>query len=235
MNTTHTPTTAQKTALHIVDLGLMEYQAAWDRQLFWHQQVLEKKHPAGVLLLVEHPPVITISRRPGSRDHLLADMELLKTRGVDLIQTDRGGDITFHGPGQLVAYPILPLNDYQMGLHEYMRFLEQVVIDTLGHFGIAGLREKGATGVWVDSRRPGAMGRAKIGALGVKLRKWVSLHGLALNVTTDLSYFDLINPCGLGRPVTSLAAELGENCPSMEQVKITFSCAFGTQLGIIRL
>ncbi|HMD53231.1 MAG TPA: lipoyl(octanoyl) transferase LipB, partial [Phycisphaerae bacterium] len=180
---------------------------------------LENKYPAGVLLFVEHPPVITIGRRPGSEVHLLADAELLKTRGVSLIQSDRGGDVTFHGPGQLVAYPILPLNDYHMGLHDYMRFLEQSVIDGLYDFGIRGHREEGATGVWVDSHRDGLERRAKICAFGVKLRKWISLHGLALNVTTDLSFFDLINPCGLGRPVTSLAIELGEKCPAMPEVK----------------
>jgi len=223
---------APKTALHVLDLGTMEYKAAWDQQLFWHQQVLENKYPAGVLLLVEHPPVITIGRRPGSEVHLLADAQTLLARGVSLVQSDRGGDITFHGPGQLTAYPILPLNAYHMGLHDYMRFLEQVVIDAVYDFGIRGHREKNTTGVWVDSRRNGLERRAKICAFGVKLRKWISLHGLALNVTTDLSFFDLINPCGLGRPVTSLAQELGEKCPDMPSVKNALISAISSKLSL---
>ncbi len=206
--------------LTVVDLGLMEYRAAWDTQLYWHDQVRMEQYPEGVLLLVEHPPVITIGRHPGAEKHLLADTAALAQKGVAVEATDRGGDITFHGPGQLVMYPIIPLNAYNLGLHDYMRILESAVIQTLTRFNLRGRREEGATGVWLPSTRGGVDGMAKVCAIGVKLRRWISLHGLALNVTTDLAYFDLINPCGLGRPMTSLATELGASCPDIKAVKM---------------
>ena len=154
----------------------------------------------------------------GSDDQLAA-------AGVQLAQTNRGGDITFHGPGQLVAYPILDLNGLRLRIHGYMRFLEQIVIDTLAGFGIEGRRDECATGVWVpphtesqaSSLKPQAQ---KICAMGVRVSRWVSMHGLALNVTTDLNHFNLIVPCGLvGRTVTSMHRELAEDCPSMDEVK----------------
>ena len=203
--------------LPVFDGGLVEYEAALEWQLDLHARVLQGQYPHGAMLLLEHPAVITIGRHPGAERHLLAASELLAARGVAVRDTDRGGDITFHGPGQLVAYPIIPLNVYGMGLHDYMRFLEQVVIDLLASFNVQGHRLEGATGVWVEGADRTA--RAKICAMGVKLRRWVSFHGLALNVTTDLSYFDLINPCGLGLPVTSLAKELGSACPEISLVK----------------
>jgi lipoyl(octanoyl) transferase len=166
----------------------------------------------GRVLLVEHGPVITVGRREAGFANLLASREALAARGVDLVHTDRGGDITYHGPGQLVAYPILDLNVLNLGLHDYMRLLENAVITTLARFGVAGTRDPAAPGVWVDG--------SKVCAMGVRVRKWVSMHGLALNVTTDLSHFDLIVPCGLaGRGVTSLRRLLGEACPPMEEVK----------------
>jgi lipoyl(octanoyl) transferase len=141
-------------------------------------------------------------------------------------ETDRGGDITYHGPGQLVAYPILDLNAFGLRLHSYMRFLEDVVIATIAGFGITGVRDPGATGVWVAPERGGAEASApggaarKICAMGVRVSRWVSMHGLALNVTTNLAHFDLIVPCGLaGRAVTSMERELGAACPSMDEVK----------------
>jgi lipoyl(octanoyl) transferase len=195
-------------ALHIVDAGVMAYGAAWDMQLALHEQVLTGKYPRGALMLVEHPPVITIGRHPGAEKHLIAPAGLLKLRGVEVVETDRGGDITFHGPGQLVGYPIIPLNTYNLNIRTYMRLLEQVVIGVLAGWGLVGERSEGATGVWVRETRNGgvkAVGEsAKICAMGIKVRRWVTFHGIALNVTTDLSYFELINPCGLGRPVTSL-------------------------------
>ncbi len=167
----------------------------------------------GYLLLVEHdPPVITVSRRAGAREHLVATDTQLAAAGVEVAETDRGGDITYHGPGQLVVYPILDLNMLGLRLHGYMRFLEQLVLDTLAAWGIEGRRDETATGVWV--------GDSKICAMGVRLSRWVSMHGLALNVTTNLEHFDLIVPCGLtGRTVTSLHQELGEACPPIAQVK----------------
>jgi lipoyl(octanoyl) transferase len=225
--------------MHVLDAGVMAYRAAWDAQLALHERVVAGELAAGALMLVEHLPVITIGRRPGAGEHLLASAEALAARGVEVVETDRGGDITFHGPGQLVAYPIVPLNRYNFNLHSYMRFLEEVVIRTLAGFGVEAVRDEGdkpATGVWVDEMQNkkrktqnvedeaggnvGEAGRlAKICALGIKLRRWVTLHGIALNVTTDLSYYELINACGLSRPVTSMQRLLGERTPSIERVK----------------
>ncbi len=167
----------------------------------------------GYLLLVEHdPPVITVSRRAGARQHLVATDAELAAAGVEVAETDRGGDITYHGPGQLVVYPILDLNTLGLPLLGYMRFLERVVTDTLAVWGIEGRRDETATGVWV--------GGSKICAIGVRLSRWVSMHGLALKVTTNLSHFDLIVPCGLtGRTVTSMQREIGDACPPIAEVK----------------
>jgi lipoate-protein ligase B len=215
-------------ALHVVDAGTLAYRLAWDLQLELHTRVLSGEFPAGVLMLVEHPPVITIGRRADAERHLLASPAMLAARTIEVVETDRGGDITFHGPGQLVAYPIIHLNAYGLNLHTYMRLLEEVVIRTLAAFGIDALRSEGATGVWV--RNPTAPDLAKICALGVKLRRWVTLHGLALNVSTDLSYFQMINPCGLSRPVTSLRQLLNDGTPDMAQVKAALAAAFNEVL-----
>ncbi len=166
--------------------------------------------PVGEIYLVEHTPVITLT--PRAEPNLLATPERLRHLGVDLARTDRGGDITYHGPGQLVVYPILDLNRLGLGLHAYMRTLEEVVIRAIARFGVEGARDPAATGVWVD--------QAKICAMGVRVRKWVSMHGLALNVDPVMEHFDLIVPCGLaGRGVTSLRRILGDACPSMDRVK----------------
>lgn len=205
----------------VVDLGRMSYERAFEEQTRQVEAALARRdagEPApGVLLLVEHdPPVITITRRPTARQHLLADAQTLQRHGVVVAETDRGGDITYHGPGQLVVYPILDLNWYGLKLHAYMRLLEDVIICTCAQFGVRAGREQDATGVWVQRQEDSA----KICALGVRVRRWVSLHGLALNVTTNLRHFDLIVPCGLtGRRVTSLQQELGGACPSLSLVK----------------
>lgn len=197
--------------------------------------------PLGVLLFVEHDPVITVSRRAGVANHLLASEQLLSEMGITLAETDRGGDITYHGPGQLVAYPIIDLNALNLGLHEYMRLLEESVIRTVQEFGVTGVRDAAATGVWVEplharsheastsdaqSSNPAPMGsNAKLCACGVRVRRWVSMHGLAINISTNLAHFDLIVPCGLhGRPVTSLQSLLRTACPSFDQVqtRLTF-------------
>ena len=216
--------------LHVIDAGLLAYRPAWDLQLQVLERVLSGELPAGALILVEHPPVITVGRREGAQTHLLASPKMLEHRGVELVETDRGGDITFHGPGQLVAYPIIPLNAYKLNLHAYLRLMEQAVIDTLAGFGVEShcdpMPER-ATGVWV--RTGGEL--AKICAIGIKVRRWVSFHGLALNVTTDLSYFDLINPCGLSRPVTSVGKLLGPRTPPMDAVKSRLTSALEARLG----
>jgi len=206
--------------LTVIDLGRTPYAAAYEDQVRRVDDVIAaRRQPgttAGFLLLVEHEPVITISRRPGAGKHLLATPAQLEHAGVIVAETDRGGDVTYHGPGQLVVYPILDLNLLNLGLHDYMRLLETAVIAACAGFGLAARRDPPATGVWVE--RDGAT--AKVAAMGVRVRRWVSMHGLALNVTTNLAHFDLIVPCGLaGRTVTSLERELGAACPPMERVK----------------
>lgn len=210
--------------LQISELGRVPYGPAYELQCAAHARVLAGRHggpggpgAVGELLLVEHDPVVTISNRATAEANLLASPELLAESGVAVARTDRGGDITYHGPGQLVAYPILDLNALNLRLHDYMRMLEDVVIAVCGRFGVETVRDPGATGVWtVRERAP----HAKIAAMGVRVRKWISLHGLAINVNTNLDHFKLIVPCGLpGRPVTSLERELGARCPAMTDVK----------------
>lgn len=211
--------------IEVRDLGRMSYAAAYAMQKQLQADVIARRETpngdsnapqVGYVLLVEHdPPVITVSRRKTARAHLTASDEQLAAAGVEVAETDRGGDITYHGPGQLVVYPILDLNMLGLRLHSYMRMLEQVVIDTLSHFGIEGHRDADATGVWVN-----AGASSKICAMGVRVSRWVSMHGLALNVTTNLDHFNLIVPCGLaGRAVTSMRHVLGESCPTMLHVK----------------
>ena len=209
--------------LDIRDLGRMPYAEALALQRSLQQEVITAReqggHP-GILLLVEHdPPVITISRRAAAESHLLATVEALEEVGVEVHETDRGGDITYHGPGQLVVYPILDLNTLGLRLHGYMRWLEERVIETLAHFDITAHRDEEATGVW--------LGTDKICALGVRVSRWVSMHGLALNVDPSLTHFDLIVPCGLrNRGVTSMRKELGDACPEMDAVKQVIRTVF---------
>ncbi len=214
------PYHALVTAPRVIDLGRVPYAEAYARQVEHHAAVLGARESGGEdpgrLLLVEHPPVITVSRRAGAAAHLLATPEMLARAGVEVAETDRGGDITYHGPGQLVVYPILDLSALNLGIHAYMRLLEDAVIGACARFGIEATRDPGATGVWTIS---GGLPRAKIAAMGVRVRRWVSMHGLALNVRTNLDHFNLIVPCGLhGRAVTSLERELGDACPELEAV-----------------
>jgi len=171
-----------------------------------------------VLLLMEHPPVVTTGRSSKDR-HLLASPDLLERRGIGLFDVERGGDVTFHGPGQLVGYPIIDLKRHRKDLHWYLRQLEQGLIDALGELGIAGERNVGYTGVWTHGR--------KIASIGVHARAWVTWHGFALNVSTDLSYFDLIVPCGIpGVTMTSVERELGRPCDA-RLVEDAVARAFG--------
>ncbi|MEM1098932.1 MAG: lipoyl(octanoyl) transferase LipB [Planctomycetota bacterium] len=207
--------------LVVRDLGRMTYAPALALQREINLAVSLDETP-DTLLLVEHDPVITVSHRKGVENHILASPLQRKRLGVELAETDRGGDVTYHGPGQLVAYPILRLDRYGLNLARYMRLLEQVIIDAVAGFDVTAIRDSGATGVWVDRGSPpaGEPALAKLAALGVRVRKHTTLHGLALNVTTDLTHFQLIDPCGLGhRPVTSLHALLGSRCPDMDTVK----------------
>ena len=206
------------------DLGTRDYRQAWAAQEAAHADVLAGG--AERVLLVEHPPVITFGRRDEGREpsqNLIAAHDELARLGVELVQSDRGGDITFHGPGQLVAYPIVRLADHRLSVSGYVRALENAVIDTLAAFGVAARREDGAVGIWA--------GDAKVCAIGVRVRRGVTLHGLALNVTTDLRYFNLIVPCGLAdRPVTSMAQLLGESAPPMPEIKRALVTAVAARL-----
>jgi lipoyl(octanoyl) transferase len=227
MNTPNQP-------IRIIDLGRMGYKPAWDFQKEHHAQLLADAALPPVLIFVEHDPVITLSQRKSSPSHLLTSRDDLTRRGIDIQPTDRGGDITYHGPGQLVAYPILRLASYQLNVGRYMRLLEDVVIDTLAVFNIQGEREEGHTGVWVQAVNEHAP--AKICAMGVRVSRNITLHGLALNVTTRLAHFDAIVPCGLtDRAVTSMAKIMGKGVPSMDQVKEAMAGAFSRRLGCDRL
>jgi lipoyl(octanoyl) transferase len=201
------------------DLGLMPYQQAWDYQetllskiitqkLEVHKESLKQELTTdNYLLFVEHPHVFTIGKS-GSEDNLLANFVQLQAKNAEFIHTNRGGDITYHGPGQIVGYPILNLDYFAKGIRDYISKLEEAIILCLKHYGIEGHRLEGATGVWLD---PQVAGKArKICAIGVRVSRGVSMHGFAFNVNTDLSYFSLINPCGFtDKKVTSLQAELG--------------------------
>ena len=196
------------------NLGLLAYRDAWAFQEQAHDQVANGGDEQ--LLLVEHPPVITFGRRPGGEKNLLATPDRLIELGVDLVPSDRGGDVTFHGPGQIVAYPIVRLIDHQLSVGAYVQRLEDIVIATLAEFGITGQKDESAIGVWVDDGGT----PAKICALGVRIRQGISLHGIALNVETDLSFFKLIVPCGMAsRPVTSMRRLLGATCPEIQAVR----------------
>jgi lipoyl(octanoyl) transferase len=198
----------------------MPYRDAWAEQERVHRDVA-----AGApeqLLIVEHPPVVTLGRRPDLLKHLLIPQEELTARGVQLVETDRGGDITFHGPGQIVVYPIIRLIDHRLSVGGYVHGLEDAVIEFLKGMGIHAARDRCAVGVWVNQADGSA---AKIAAIGVRIRRGATLHGLALNVTTDLSYFDFIVPCGLAnRSVTSIQKELGSS-PPIGEVKNALGAA----------
>ena len=185
-------------ACELHDLGRMGYAEALELQ-----RTLVEKRKRGLvpdqLLILEHPHTITLGRN-GNLAHLLANEDILRRAGIAFFPTDRGGDITYHGPGQMVGYPILDLREWKRDVVAYVRAIEQALIETLAEFGIAAGREAGMTGVWVEGR--------KIAAIGVHISRWIASHGFALNVATDLRYFQYIVPCGLAKPVTSMA-ELG--------------------------
>jgi len=197
------------------DLGILAYRDAWTIQEQLHAQVLDGAEET--LLLVEHPPVITLGRRPGLAKNIRASTDALQRIGVDVVESDRGGDVTFHGPGQLVAYPIVRLADHKLSVGGYVCRLQEIVIETLNQLGVPSRTDPEAIGVWTCAAE---CELAKVCAFGVRIRRGVAIHGLALNVTTDLSYFNLIVPCGIpDRPVTSLKQILGERCPPMGAVK----------------
>jgi len=190
--------------LSVYNLGLIEYQGACELQEeLLHQRIAGKR--TDILLLLEHPPTLTMGRRNDKKNLHISEAGLDKM-GVSLFSTDRGGSITWHGPGQLVAYPIIDLRSRGMDIHQYIQDLEEVIIRTLNDFSIKSGRDDKHVGVWV--------GRDKIAAIGVRIKKWVTKHGLAINVNSDLTHFSLINPCGIAnRGVTSMADILGRKVP----------------------
>jgi lipoate-protein ligase B len=189
----------------VLDLGLRDYAEALSFQRDLAAARLAGRVAHDVLLLVEHPPVITLGRSSKAA-HLLASPEALASHGVALHEVERGGDVTFHGPGQLVGYPIVDLTGHKQDLHWYLRQVEEVLIQAVGTLGLHAERNPGKTGVWTGGR--------KLASIGVHARQWVTWHGFALNVTTDLAYFDLMVPCGIADvTMTSVAAELASADP----------------------
>ena len=226
--------TSPARALWVVDLGTMPYADALELQRAAARARITGALPEDLLLLVEHPPVVTLGRSSKER-HLVASPELLAARGVERFEVERGGDVTFHGPGQLVGYPIVDLKRHRRDLHWYLRQVEEALIRALAAYDIAGWRSPGYTGVWVGDA-PGVVGGTrKIASIGVHARDWVTWHGFALNVETELSYFDLIVPCGIqGVTMTSVRRELGDRAPSLPEVARTVAAAFGEvfELGV---
>jgi len=204
-----------------VDWGRTAYREAWDRQL---ELVAARK--AGqcpdTLVLNEHNPVYTIGVRPGADEHLVWTEQMLRQQGIEVVRTNRGGDITYHGPGQIVGYPIMDLSGHR-DLHAYLRQLEEVLIRTVAHFGITATRREGKTGIWIETR--------KIAAIGVAVKSWITYHGFALNVQPDLAHFSGIIPCGItDGTVTSLAMECPDP-PLMGQVKSRLVLEFWNLFG----
>lgn len=208
------------------DLGNKDYKETWEYQATLFQSILElkiknRREDAGLetpnhFLFVEHPHVFTLGKS-GDLGNLLVDETYLAEKNATFYKIDRGGDITYHGPGQIVGYPILDLDNFFTDIHKYLRFLEEMVILTLADYGIKGERSKGETGVWIDVGTPFVR---KICALGVRASRWVTMHGFALNINADLGYFDLMVPCGIkGKAVTSLNVELGTKEVDVKEVK----------------
>lgn len=212
--------------IELQDLGYKDYKQTWDYQEQLFKSIVETKiknrrEDAGLntnnyFLFVEHPHVYTLGKS-GDLSNLLLNQEQLTEKGATFYKINRGGDITYHGPGQVVGYPILDLENFFTDIHKYLRFLEEIIILTLDEYGLKAERSPGETGVWLDVGTPFAR---KICAMGVRASRWVTMHGFALNVNANLGYFDNIIPCGIrGKAVTSLNVELGVKDVSMEGVK----------------
>ncbi|MFW5774419.1 MAG: lipoyl(octanoyl) transferase LipB [Tangfeifania sp.] len=203
------------------DIGLKDYKEVWDQQEQILAEIVSEKRetkqpsPKNQFILVEHPHVYTLGKS-GDEKNLLAQSELLEKIEATFYKINRGGDITYHGPGQLVGYPIIDLEYYKIGVREYIEKMENAIIATIAEYGLESGRKEGATGVWLDFDHPSRA--RKICAIGVRVSRYVTMHGFALNVNTDMRYFSYINPCGLTFGVTSIQQELGEKT-SMEEVK----------------
>jgi len=212
--------------IQLQDLGLRDYKVTWEYQEELFKNVVDLKiknrreetqiETPNYFLFVEHPHVYTLGKS-GDLDNLLLSEKQLEAKGATFYKINRGGDITYHGPGQIVGYPILDLENFFTDIHKYLRFLEEVIILTLQEYGIASGRSEGETGVWLGEGTPFAR---KICAMGVRASRWVTMHGFALNINADLSYFDNIIPCGIrGKSVTSLNVELGVEKVDENEVK----------------
>ena len=227
-------------SIEVQDIGRSDYREAWDYQdelfkkivdikLANRDREVEQPRP-GFFLFTEHDHVYTLGKS-GDLSNLLLSEEQLKSKGISFFKSNRGGDITYHGPGQIVGYPIIDLEAFKPDIRWYMRSLEEVIIRTLSDYGIQGTRSEGETGVWLDVGTPFAR---KICALGVRTSRWVTMHGFALNVNTDLGFFDHIIPCGIrGKAVTSMHAELGSQLDSekvKDRILIHFSEVFSTAM-----
>ena len=224
--------------IQVTDLKNTSYQPAWDLQEKLLKKIVELKitnrkveiqQPTpNYFLWVEHPPVITLGKS-GAIDHLLLNEEQLRDRGIEYFKTNRGGDITFHGLGQVVGYPILDLDYFFSDIHKYLRLLEEAVILTLADYGVAGQRLDGFTGVWVDAEKETPR---KICAIGVKCSRWVTMHGIGFNINSNLDYFKHIVPCGIeDKSVTSLQKETNQEI-DMEELKVRFKKNFKILFGI---
>lgn len=226
----------------LVNKGLIDYKKCWDFQASIFDEIIQnkiairkgeikKRYTNNFLIFCEHPHVYTLGKT-GDKDNLLVDEATLKSKGVSYYHINRGGDVTYHGPGQLVGYPILDLDNFFTDINKYLRFLEEAVILTLKDYGVKSGRVEGATGVWIDGENP--LIARKICAIGVKLSRWVTMHGFAFNVNTNLDYFNNIVPCGItNRSVTSLQKELGKSQDIYEvQRKVVFhlKSLFGFEL-----
>lgn len=223
--------------IRVEDLGSIQYKKAWDYQTELFEDIIaqklknreaekqggEIKLPDNHLLYCEHNHVYTLGKS-GDENHVLLNSKDREEKNIEFFPINRGGDITYHGPGQMVVYPILDLDQFFTDIHKYLRFLEEAIIKVMAHYGLKGDRYPGYTGVWLDPNDP--VKARKICAMGIKCSRWVTMHGLAFNVNTDLKYFDYIIPCGIkDKAVTSLEAELGSKV-DMEEVKKLFHSAF---------
>lgn len=195
--------------LNYLDLGIVDYNEAWNLQKEIFQLRYEEKIP-DTFILLEHPHTYTLGK-VADKSNLIGDEEYLKERGIKVYKIDRGGDITYHGPGQIVGYPIINLNDWHNDTHKYLRALEEIIMLTCEEYGLKSIRDSKYTGVWIEKR--------KIAAIGIKVSRWITMHGFAFNVNTDLSLYDGIIPCGIKeREVTTLAKETGSPI-SLSEVK----------------
>ena len=219
--------------IKFIDLGLMDYKEAWDYQQNLFDEIVEIKKQnrknntdlktPNYFLFVEHPHVYTLGKS-GDQSNLLIDKSQLKNKKASFYKINRGGDITYHGPGQIVGYPILDLENFFTDIHKYLRFLEESVIMTLDNFGIQAERNDGKTGVWLDVNTPFPK---KICAMGVRASRWVTMHGFALNVNVELDYFNNIIPCGLSdNIVTSMKNELNKSEINIDEVKVVLKNSF---------